>query len=287
MVRGAGPIVWISRQLLLVLAAGFAAALLISHAPGTGVDAQELNFHRDSASIESIREAKQGERSALRNFGGVLHDIAHGTLGTSDAFNVSVADLLRQRAALTTREISIGVGGAWMLAALLIALERICGATMTPLFRCISAVLLLVPTAALASLIGPVRESAACLCVLAIVLGKVHPVGADVLLRCREQRHAAFARANGMSGARVFFFSVLPQAAPELLALFGVSVNIAIGAAIAAEAVCDRPGIGRLAIEAAMQRDPRVIIVLTMLICAVTLLANAKHSASVAMETLR
>ena len=277
---------WIGRQIALILAAGFTAALLISYAPGTGVDAQELNFHRDSSSIESIRESKQAERSALHNFGTVLRDIAHGSLGTSSAFNVSVSELLHSRAALSVREISVGTTVAWLIAGLLILIERFFNVA-TFAWRGTSSLLLLVPTAALAALIGPVREIAPYVCVLAIVLGKVYPVASDLLRRSASQRHTEFARANGLSDARVFRFAMLPQAAPELLGLLGVSVNIAIGAAIAAEAVCDRPGIGRLAIEAALARDPQVIIVLTMLICTVTLLANAKHTAALDAEALR
>ena len=54
---------------------------------------------------------------------------------------------------------------------------------------------------------------------------------------------------------RVLCWHVIPVSAAPLLALAGVSVSIALGAAIPVEALCGIPGIGQLAWQAALGRD--------------------------------
>ena len=50
---------------------------------------------------------------------------------------------------------------------------------------------------------------------------------------------------------------------------------MAIGAAIPIEAICDTPGLGRLAWNAAMARDLPLLVNLTMVIAVVTTTATA------------
>jgi peptide/nickel transport system permease protein len=60
-----------------------------------------------------------------------------------------------------------------------------------------------------------------------------------------------------------------------VLALAGVSVSMAFGAAVAVEVVCDLPGIGQLAWKAALARDLPLLVTLTMLVTLATQMANA------------
>ena len=62
---------------------------------------------------------------------------------------------------------------------------------------------------------------------------------------------------------------------PEMLALAGVSVSLAFSASIPLEAVCDVPGLGQLAWQAALGRDLPVLVSLTLLLALVTRAANA------------
>ena len=62
--------------------------------------------------------------------------------------------------------------------------------------------------------------------------------------------------------------------APQLVALAAVSVNMAFGAAVAIEAICDLPGLGQLAWKAAGARDLPVLVALTVMIAMVTQMAN-------------
>jgi peptide/nickel transport system permease protein len=60
-----------------------------------------------------------------------------------------------------------------------------------------------------------------------------------------------------------------------MLALAGVTVSIAFGAAIPVEVVCDYPGLGQLAWKAALARDLPLLVNLTLIIALVTVAANS------------
>ena len=65
------------------------------------------------------------------------------------------------------------------------------------------------------------------------------------------------------------------MAAPQLLALGGVSISLALAAAIPVEALCDLPGIGQLAWKAALGRDLPLLVNLTLIVTLVTVVANS------------
>jgi peptide/nickel transport system permease protein len=60
-----------------------------------------------------------------------------------------------------------------------------------------------------------------------------------------------------------------------LLAVGGVSISMAMGAAIPVEALCGIAGIGQLAWQAALARDLPLLVNITILVTLVTLLANS------------
>jgi len=71
------------------------------------------------------------------------------------------------------------------------------------------------------------------------------------------------------------FWHVVPVIGPQLLAVAGVSVSIAIGAAIPVEALCGLAGVGQLAWQAALARDLPLLINVTILVTLATMLANS------------
>jgi ABC-type dipeptide/oligopeptide/nickel transport system permease component len=70
------------------------------------------------------------------------------------------------------------------------------------------------------------------------------------------------------------FRHILMPSWSQLFALAAVSFNMAFGAAIAIEAICDIPGLGQLAWKAASARDLTVLVMLTILIAMSTQIAN-------------
>ena len=73
---------------------------------------------------------------------------------------------------------------------------------------------------------------------------------------------------------RILAFHVAPPVLPELLALGGISVSMALGSMVPVEALCDSPGVGQLVWQAAMARDLPVLVNVTLLLAAFTIGAN-------------
>jgi peptide/nickel transport system permease protein len=122
-----------------------------------------------------------------------------------------------------------------------------------------------VPSAALALLIfvcaGPVRAVVAL-----AVFPRIFQYLQNVLSHAAAQPHVMAARARGIGPGRILLCHIVPVAAPQVLALAGVSVSMAFGAAVAVEVVCDFPGIGQLAWKAALARDLPLLVALSMLV---------------------
>ena len=108
-----------------------------------------------------------------------------------------------------------------------------------------------------------------------IVLPKIYSYSRNLLVRGAGEPHVLTAYAKGLTTIRVLAWHILPTAAPQLLALLGVSVSIAFAAAVPVEALCDLPGIGQLAWKAALGRDLYLLTTLSVLVTAITLLANS------------
>jgi peptide/nickel transport system permease protein len=97
----------------------------------------------------------------------------------------------------------------------------------------------------------------------------------NLLAKSYALPHVLSARAKGLSAARILFWHVLPVVAPQLLALVGVSVSLALGAAVPVEALCGLAGVGQLAWQAALARDLPLLVNITLFVTLVTLLANS------------
>jgi peptide/nickel transport system permease protein len=87
--------------------------------------------------------------------------------------------------------------------------------------------------------------------------------------------HITAARSRGLGEIRILAWHVLPVAGPQMIALAGITVSIALGASIPVESLCGLPGIGQLAWQAALSRDLPLLVNLTVLVTLVTLLANS------------
>ncbi|MBZ5523361.1 MAG: ABC transporter permease subunit [Acidobacteriia bacterium] len=266
---------WALRCVAILLAAIVVSALLAASSPGVGVEDRELDPRLSSESVQKLRADHARDQSPFLMVRTVLKDAVHGELGTSSLYHVKISRLLQTRAVLSAQYLAGGLLIAWFFAAALVFLEQLIAPRLSLFPRMAATALLMVPSAALAAALGLWTDAAPFFCMAAVVFAKVYAVFSEIARKSAAARHSFYALANGMGLRQRLFFSVLPEAAPELLALLGLSVNIAIGTLIAVEAVCDKPGLGRLAIEAAMNRDTRVVIVLTVIICAMTQLANS------------
>ncbi len=267
---------------LTTVIAGLLGATLMRFGPGFEADEQQLDPRLDAQSIQALRDSHSQERNLLSFYGHFLGRLASGDLGFSRSLARPVRELLSERAKVTLQLMGAGLAGGWILGLALALPAAIFRARLFDVAStAISSLFLCVPTAVLALLLfstnGPVRFAIALL-----IFPKVFRYARNLLADAYTQPHVLAARARGLSGARIFFCHVMPSAAPQLLALAGVSLGVAFGATIPIEVLCDFPGIGQLAWKAALARDLPVLVSLTIVVAALTQLTNSASDLAIA-----
>jgi peptide/nickel transport system permease protein len=262
-------------MLAMVLLGGFLSATLVQLAPGFDVDERQLDPHLNSESVRALRQARLEQHNIFRFYFHSLQRAAHGDLGTSISLGQPVSRLLRERAPLTMRLVGIGLLLSWAGAlALALSAAWLRVAAYDALTTAISGACLCIPAAVLA-LLSVLWNVPGALAIGLIVFPQVYRYARNLLAKSYSLPHIITARAKGLSELRILFWHVVPVAGPQLLALAGVSVSIAAGAAIPVEALCGLAGVGQLAWQAALARDLPLLVNLTILVTLVTLLANS------------
>ena len=259
----------------LVLLGGLLAATLVRMAPGFDADERELDPSLNADSIRALRASRASEHNILGFYAGYLRGAVHGDLGTSHALGQPVQTLLRERWPVTVRVAGLGLLLAWLLAAILAftacLLRRpaceFLGTTASGAFLCIPAAVL--------ALLSVILNAPGYLAIALIVFPKIYRYSRNLLARAYDLPHITAARARGLGEIRILAWHVLPVAGPQMIALAGITVSIALGASIPVESLCGLPGIGQLAWQAALSRDLPLLVNLTLLVTLVTLLANS------------
>jgi peptide/nickel transport system permease protein len=258
-----------------VLLGGLLSATLVRLAPGFDVDEQQLDPHLNSESIRALRQARLEQHNIFRFYLLSLQRASHGDLGTSISLGQPVSALLRERTPLTLRLVGIGLLLSWAVAlALALSAAWLRVTAYDALTTAISGTFLCIPAAVLA-LLSVLWNVPGALAIGLIVFPRVYRYARNLLAKAYSLPHIITARAKGLSELRILFWHVVPLAGPQLLALAGVSVSIAVGAAIPVEALCGVAGVGQLAWQAALARDLPLLMNLTILVTLVTLLANS------------
>jgi peptide/nickel transport system permease protein len=261
--------------LATVALGGLLSATLVRLAPGFDTDERELDPHLNAASVHALRESRQADRNIVRFYFTYLKRAAHGDLGTSSALDQPVGTLLRDRAPLTLRLILLGLALGWT-AALTFAITAAWLRTSAydVATTAVSGILLCIPAAVLA-LLSVLWNLPGALAIAFVVFPRVFRYAHNLLAKSYLMPHILTARAKGLGEARILLWHALPGVLPQLLALAGVSVSMAIGAAIPVEALCGLAGVGQLAWQAALARDLPLLVNITILVTLVTLLANS------------
>ncbi len=260
--------------LLTVLLGGLLGATLVRLAPGFGVDEQELDTRLNPDSIQTLRASRAGENNILQFYGRYLAGLFRGDFGVSRSLGRPVAELFEERAPVTLRSVAVGLLGGWGLGFALALAGVICRGWAYDVFTTIlSGVFLCLPSAVLALLFlhvgGPVP-----LAIAFAIFPRIFRYSRNLLQQTCKLPHVLTARAKGLRNTRILLWHVLPAAAPPLLALIGVSASLAFGAAIPIEVICDSPGIGQLAWQAALSRDLPLLVNMTLFVTLVTRAAN-------------
>ncbi len=144
---------------------------------------------------------------------------------------------------------------------------EILGTTVSGAFLCIPAAVL--------ALLSVIFNAPGYLAIALIVFPKIYRYSRNLLAKGYSLSHVTAARAKGLGEVRILLWHVLPVAGPQMIALAGITVSIALGASIPVESLCGLPGIGQLAWQAALARDLPLLVNVTVLVTLVTLLANS------------
>ena len=258
-----------------VLLGGLLSATLVRLAPGFDVDEQQLDPHLNAESIQTLRQARLGQHNILGFYFKSMMRAAHGDLGTSISLGQPVAALLRERGPLTLRLVGIGLLMSWAVAmALALTTAWMHVAAFDALSTVLSGTFLCIPAAVLA-LLSVLWNLPGALAIGLIVFPRVYRFARNLLAKAYSLPHIVTARAKGLGELRILFWHVIPILGPQMLAVAGVSVSIAVGAAIPVEALCGLAGVGQLAWQAALARDLPLLMNITILVTLVTLLANS------------
>jgi len=258
-----------------VLLGGFLTAALVRFAPGFDVDQEQIDPRLSSQTIQALHEARTEQHNIFRFYAHSLQRAFHGDLGKSLSLGQPVTSLIRERLPLTLRLVATGLALSWALAlAMALSAAWLRVPAYDALTTVISGTFLCLPAAVLA-LLSVLWNMSGALAVGLIVFPKVYRYSRNLLGKAYALPHIVTARAKGLTEWRILLWHAMPVAGPQLLAVAGVSVSIAIGAAIPVEAVCGLAGIGQLAWQAALARDLPLLMNITILVTLVTLLANS------------
>jgi peptide/nickel transport system permease protein len=256
------------------LAGGLLSAAMVRFSPGFGLDEKQLDAHLSRESQEAIVRSHDQERNPLRFYAAWWKRVFAGDLGFSQSLNRPIRDLLADRAPATLDLMLWGVGGAWALAivfsvpavvrrlARLAALASVCSGMTASL-----------PAAGIAILLFRMGISAKWMIAL-VLFPRLFQYLRNVLQQACGMPHVLLARAKGLRWQPLLWRHILLPARAQLIALVAVSLNMAFGAAVAIEAICDIPGLGQLAWKAAAARDLPVLVVLTVMIALATQMSN-------------
>jgi peptide/nickel transport system permease protein len=264
-----------ARITLTLVLGGLLGATLVRRAPGFGVDEAELDARLSSRSIRALRQPQPEPQNLARFYFDYLAGLLRGDLGTSRSLKRPVVELLKERTPETAKSVAAGLVLGWILGlSLAIAVVTARSGSLDLFASLLSGIFLCLPAAVLALLFVLARLPGRLVLAL-IVFPNVFRYARNLLLGSASLPHVVTARAKGLGNFQLLLWHILRPAAPQLLALAGVSVSIAFTAAIPVEALCDLPGLGQLAWQAALSRDLYLLVTLTMIVAVVTLVANS------------
>ena len=269
----------IARHGLTILATvfigGLLSAALVRFAPGFDADEAELDPHLNSESLQALRQTRVEQHNLVRFYLHSVQRAVHGDLGTSISLGQPVTRLLRDRAPLTLRLVGVGFLLSWAtVLALSLSAAWLRAFAYDTFATILSGTLLCIPAAVLA-LLSVLWNVPGALAIALIIAPHDYRYARNLLAKAYSLPHIVTARAKGLSELRILFWHVVPVVGRQLLAVAGVSVSLAVGAAIPVEALCGLAGVGQLAWQAALARDLPLLMNITILVTLVTLLANS------------
>ncbi len=257
----------IIRPIVLLLLIEGATLFMVRMAPGYFTDASALDPRLSEHAIAQM----QADRAAANPIAeSVKEDVAllAGKLGDSRYYHVSVGSLIGPRWPVTMKLLAGGLGLGW-IAALMVSVPTVMARTrgqnrFASMLAVPAVVLIAVPAGAMAALAVTSGYGTPVLIIALFTGPRVFQFLTVILKKELHAEHVRYARALGLTTRRILLAHVLPSAAPELLATFGTSLVIGLGALVPVEVMFDLPGVAQLAWTAAINRDAPVIAATTL-----------------------
>lgn len=260
---------------LVVLLGGFLAAALVRFSPGFDSIPEDLDPNISPAVLQALHEAHNRENSLPRFYARYLAAAMHGDFGVSESLQTPVSDLLRQRLPATAKLIVLGTAGGWLLGSLLAWISVWSRrAAFTAAAFSASGLLLAIPPAVLALAFFS-YEAPLSLALSLALAPRVFGTLRAILAESYASPILLAARSRGVSPAAIAARYVIGNAASQLAALLGVTLVLAFGSAIPIEALCDVPGLGALALQAALSRDMPLLCGLALIVTMFVTLVHA------------
>lgn len=259
---------------LTVVAGILLSATMVRFSPGFNSDERLLRSDISARTVAAIAAEHARDGDLAHFYPTYFVNAMRGNLGWSRSLNRPVRQLIVERFPVTIKLIAEGLLLAWLVAMALAFMATMSRIAAVDIFATVlSGAVLCFPAAVLAVLFV-IGDLPASLAIGLAVFPKVFRYARNLLDKSYRLPHVLAARARGLSPTRIMMWHVVPSAAPQIIALAGVSVTVALGAAVPVEALCGIPGLGALAWQAAIGRDLSLLVTLTALVTLVTLVAN-------------
>ncbi len=254
--------------LATVLLGGFAASALVRYSPGFDIDENAWNPHLSAVTVAARHARLETENGLPRFYLRYLSRAARGDFGKSEAFNLPVSELLKNRVLVSASLLTGGTLGGLVLGGLLAWLAVWPRRVILEIPAAVASGLLLAVPPAVLALFFFFREWPLWLAVALALLPRVFGTARSLLGTWYASPALLAARARGLGSATLATRYVLAPAAPQLAALVGVAVVLAFGSLIPIEGLCDVPGLGQLALKGALARDLPLLSALGLIITA-------------------
>lgn len=252
--------------IVIVLLGGFASAALVRYSPGFSSIPEDLDPSFSPETLRALHARYENDNPLpvfyLRYLAGTLK----GGFGVSTSLSQPVSDLLRRRAPVTARLVATGTAGGLLLATFFAWLAVWTRQSLLEAAAfSVSGLLLAIPPAVL-GLAFFFNEAPLGLAISLALFPRIFGTMRALFDERAASPALLAARARGLKRFSIAWRYVVVPAAPQFAALVGVALVLAFGAAIPIEVVCGIPGIGALALQAAMGRDMPLLCALALII---------------------
>jgi len=252
--------------IVIVLLGGFAAAALVRYSPGFSTIPEDLDPSIGPEVLRALHARNEDNNPLPVFYARYLAGTIRGGFGVSTSLNQPVAGLLRRRAPVTARLIAAGAAGGLVLGAFLAWLAVWTRSVFleTTAFS-LSGLLLAVPPAVLA-LVFFFNEAPLAIALALALFPRLFGTMRTVLEDLYQSPVLLAARARGIGARTIAIRYVVGAARRQVVALTGVALVLAFGFSIPIEAICGIPGVGALALQAAIARDMPLMCALALIV---------------------